>query len=83
MKKYVFTAKNHMSKGIIYCWVNNNNNKCYVGSSINFTARLYKYYSYKYLNFNNSIINNALLKYGYSCFSFHILEFCKKDISIK
>ena len=75
-------ARLHKDEGIIYCWVNNTNKKCYVGSSVNLTARLYKYYSIKNLYDNKSAINSALLKYGYSGFSLHILEFCLKSNAI-
>jgi len=33
----------------VYRWVNKLNNKTYIGSSIDFTTRLYKYYSLKHL----------------------------------
>lgn len=83
MKKDIFTtARNQIGTGV-YCWLNNYNNKCYVGSSINFTMRLYKYYSLKHLHDSKTTINSALLKYGYSSFSLHILEYCDKNESIK
>ena len=76
-KGNIFTAaKNYADKGVIYCWVNNINNKCYVGS---FTMRLYKYYNVKSLQNSKSAIYTSLLKYAYSNFSLHILEFCNKD----
>jgi len=53
------------------------NKKTYIGSSVNFTTRLYKYYSVKYLMKHNTLINNALLKYGYSNFTLEILEYCE------
>ena len=71
------------NKGIIYCWLNNVNMKCYVGSSTNLNTRLYKYYSIKQLYKSKSAIFSALLKYGYSNFSLHILEHCSKDECIK
>ena len=75
-------TREYKDKGVVYCWVNNINKKCYVGSSINFSARLYKYYSIKQLYDSKSAISNALSKYGYSNFSMHILECCDKSISI-
>lgn len=79
-KKNIFTAaRAHLDKGVVYCWVNNLNKKCYVGSSINFTMRLYKYYSVKNLNENKNAISGAFLIYGYSNFSLHILEYCNKN----
>lgn len=83
-KNNIFTAaKNYTDIGVIYCWVNNVNNKCYVGSSTSFTMRLYKYYSVKSLKSSKSAIYTSLLKYGYSNFSLHILECCNKNETIK
>lgn len=68
----------------MYRWVNKVNNKTYISSSINFTNRLYKYYSLKNLMGNNTPIHNALIKYGYSNFSLEILEYCNiKDIVLR
>lgn len=53
------------------------NKKTYVGSSVNFSVRLYKYYSVKHLMQHNTTIHNALLKYGYSNFTLDILEYCE------
>lgn len=53
------------------------NKKTYVGSSVNFSVRLYKYYSIKHLMQHNTAIDNALLKYGYSNFTLDILEYCE------
>jgi len=83
-KKYIFAmAKDLKDKGVIYCWINNLDNKRYVGSSTNLTARLYKYYNLKHLLKNKSVISNALCKYGYSKFSLHILEVCDKSKCIE
>jgi group I intron endonuclease len=60
----------------VYRWVNLVNNKTYIGSSINFSVRLYKYYSLKHLIENKTPIHNALVKYGYSKFKLEILEYC-------
>lgn len=66
----------------VYLWLNNINSKIYVGSSVNLTTRLYKYYSVKNLTLHNTTIHNALLKYGFSNFSLAILEYIanKEDI---
>ena len=48
-----------------------------------FTLRLYKYYSVKSLQNSKSAIYTSLLKYGYSNFSLHRLEYCNKDETIK
>nr|YP_009262167.1 GIY-YIG endonuclease [Chrysoporthe cubensis]AMX22242.1 GIY-YIG endonuclease [Chrysoporthe cubensis] len=63
------------NKAGIYCWINNINDKFYVGSSVNLTERFYKYYSLKHLTMRKTPIHNAILKYGYSNFSLAILEF--------
>jgi len=73
--------KENKNKVVVYRWVNNVNNKTYVGSSVDFTTRLYKYYSIKHLMENKTHIHNALVKYGYSNFSLEILEYSNiKDI---
>ena len=56
---------------------NNVNQKTYIGSSSNFSVRLYKYYSVKHLMKYNTAIHNALLKYGHSNFTLDILEYCE------
>lgn len=69
--------KENRNKAVIYRWINNVNKKTYIGSSVNFTVRLYKYYSVKHLINHNTPIHNALLKYGYSNFTLEILEYCE------
>lgn len=79
-KNNIFSlARAQAENGVVYCWVNNTNQKCYLGSSVNFTMRLYKYYSAKHLYESNTAISKALNKYGYSNFSLHILEYCNKN----
>lgn len=79
-KENIFAlSKELRDKGVVYCLQNNVNNKIYVGSSTNFTFRLYKYYSISYLYNNKTAINNALAKYGYSQFSLYIIDVCDKD----
>lgn len=73
--------KENKNKVVVYRWVNKVNNKTYVGSSVDFTTRLYKYYSLKHLMKNKTPIHNALVKYGYSNFSLEILEYSNiKDV---
>lgn len=67
---------------MVYRWINNLNKKTYIGSSVNFGSRLYKYYSVKHLKEHNTPIHNALLKYGHSNFSLEILEICERDNSV-
>jgi len=62
----------------VYRWVNNINNKTYIGSSVNFSSRLYRYYNLDHLNKRKTPIHNALLKYGHSNFSLEILEYCER-----
>jgi len=69
-------------KGGIYRWINNTNGKSYVGSSVDLSKRLYRYYSLAHIidRSKHSLICKALIKYGYSKFSFEILEFCDLKI---
>ena len=68
-------------KAGIYRWINNKNGKSYIGSSTDLSKRLYKYYSLAHILVQSkfSLICKALVKYGYSNFSFEILEYCNKD----
>jgi hypothetical protein len=77
-KKQIYL--NNKGKSGIYMWVNTINNKRYVGSSVDLHRRFSAYYSVAYLTkYNNIIIHRALLKYGYSAFSLHILEYCNRE----
>jgi len=71
-------------KSGIYRWTNNISAKSYVGSSINLSARLYRYYSLAHIaaQAKHSLICKALVKYGYSNFRFEILEYCNKHDTI-
>jgi len=75
--------QDNKGKSGIYRWVNNINGKCYVGSAVNITNRLYQYFSAKRLMTDNMAINKAILKYGYSNFSFEILEYCSVEELLK
>ena len=62
-------------------WVNNINNKSYVGKSINLYNRLNKIYlSIFYINKNKEkmAICAAISKYGIDKFSFYVLELIAK-----
>jgi len=61
----------------VYRWINNKNGNTYIGSSIKLSTRLYTYYSLRSLAKSNRPIDRALLKHGYSNFSFEILEYCE------
>ena len=63
----------------IYCFVNKENNRKYVGQSINILQRLkqHKYrYNIKKDSGYKSAFHSALRKYGWDNFSFYILEEC-------
>jgi group I intron endonuclease len=71
-------------KSGIYIWINNINNKFYIGSSKNLgdkgSGRLNRYYRPSYLiNEEKSLIKDAIKKYGYGNFSVGILEYCTVD----
>lgn len=76
---------NHKKIGI-YRWVNNITGETYIGSSVDLYRRIRLYYNYNYisdLTKNRSRIHAGLLKYGYSNFSFEVLEYCKKDVVLE
>lgn len=67
-------------KSGIYMWTNKLNYKRYVGSSVALSRRILEYYNVnRILNEKSMPINVALLKYGYTNFSFTILEICDKN----
>src|SRR5437588_7973069 len=74
-------------KAGIYMWKNTLNDKQYIGSAVDLSNRLSKYYSTSYmeneLNRGNSHIYRALLKNGYSNFSLTILEYCEPEKCIE
>lgn len=81
-KKEIYS--NSKGKSGIYMWVNTINNKKYVGSSAELQRRFSAYYSIAYITkYNTTMIHRALLKYGYSAFSLHILEYCNSSVLIE
>lgn len=60
----------------IYLWLNNINNKSYVGKSVNIYQRLSKYFSKSYTinNKKKMAICGAIDKYGINNFTFYVLE---------
>lgn len=84
--KFVIYKENRNKSGI-YRWNNLVTGSSYVGSALNLTKRLYNYFSPRFLEKeklrSNSIISNALLKYGYNNFSVDILEYCEPSSLIK
>ena len=59
-------------KAGIYRWINNNNGKSYIGSSVDLSKRLYRYFSLAHImvESKHSAICRALVKYGYGGFRF-------------
>lgn len=73
---------NHKKAGI-YRWINNDNNKTYIGSSVNLSNRFRLYFNYDFISDmsrNKSMIHEALAKYGYSRFTLEILEYCDESL---
>jgi len=76
--------KDNRGKSGIYLWENKINGNVYVGSSTSLTIRFIKYFNSNHLlKYANMNICKALLKYGYSNFSFHILEYCESDMCLQ
>ena len=68
------------NKSGVYRWVNNISKNTYVGSAIDLSNRLSRYYHNSELTKKNARpISQALLKYGHSNFTLEILEYCSKD----
>lgn len=84
--KFIIYKENKNKSGI-YRWNNLVTGDSYVGSALNLTNRLSKYFSPIFLKRNilksKSRINNSLLKYGYNNFSLDILEYCEPSVLIK
>ncbi len=71
----------------IYKLTNTITNESYVGSSINLTSRIRKYYSFKYIKNkalnSGSRISKAIFNYKINNFKFEILEYCNKESLIE
>jgi group I intron endonuclease len=59
------------------------NGKSYIGSSVDLGRRFSEYFRASQLKKDNKVINKALLKYGYSNFSFETLEHCDPSVVIQ
>lgn len=85
VKKDIYKDNNH--KTGIYLWTHKALGKQYVGSSLNISQRLVKYYSKACLvseiQRSNSAIYRAILKYGIKEFTFEVLEHCEADVLIE
>jgi group I intron endonuclease len=59
------------NKSGVYRWVNNINGKTYIGSAVDLSNRIIRYYNYKNISDwrKNMLIHKALLKFGYSNFT--------------
>lgn len=79
-KKKIY-KENHCKAGV-YMWTHINSGKRYIGSSLNLSQRLVKYFSKACLLYeikrSNSGIYRAILKYGISSFTFGIMEYCER-----
>jgi group I intron endonuclease len=76
-------ARENEGKCGVYRWTNTVNKKSYIGSSAELDVRFRGYFTPSRLNSRESIIYKALLKYGFSKFTFEILEYCSIDNLIK
>jgi len=68
--------KDNLGQSGIYRWVNNVNNKTFVGSGKDLKIRLACYYKLDMLKREKRPIHRALLKYGHENFTLEIIECC-------
>jgi len=68
--------KDIKNKSGIYQWTHLESGKTYIGSAVNLSKRVSKYFTIKFITrYKKSHINNALSLYSYSAFSFSIVEY--------
>jgi group I intron endonuclease len=60
-------------------WTNNTNGKSYIGSAVNLAIRIFQYYNLDFISKYNMTVYKAIIKYGYSCFTLEILEYCEPN----
>ena len=73
-------TKELKQKSGIYCIVNTDNQKKYVGSSRNLYQRLQKHRAYLRKNIHeNKKLQNSWNKHGEDSFQYFILEFCPEE----
>lgn len=71
-------------KSGIYCLVNTENQKKYVGSSKNIYQRLQKHRAYLRKNMHeNKKLQNSWNKHGEDCFQYYVLEFCSESMLLE
>jgi group I intron endonuclease len=71
--------KENKGKVGIYRWINNVNNKTYIGSGVDLSKRLGSYYRIKELERKSRPIDTALIKHGHANFTLEILEYSTKE----
>lgn len=72
--------KDNKSKSGVYAWVNNTNNKIYIGSGCILYTRISNYYQQSYYKARPSVyILRALIKYGIENFTLVILAYTDTD----
>jgi group I intron endonuclease len=74
--------KENKGKSGIYRWTNLLHGKSYIGSSVDLSRRLGKYFNFNQLAISNMVINKALLKHDISNFSLEILEYCEPENAV-
>lgn len=82
----VLAIKENKKKSGVYKWKNLINNKIYIGSSVDLSSRLYKYFNLNRLiegPEKNKPICRALVKYGHSNFQLEIIEYCASADVVK
>jgi hypothetical protein len=68
------------NKSGVYLWLHKSNGKFYIGSSVDLRVRFYDYFSKSYFaNSGNTIIANAISKYGLNSFEYLVLEVTETD----
>lgn len=84
--KYLIYKENLRKPGV-YLWTNLITGEFYIGSSIDLTSRLRRYYSLICLKISldmaDSKIYESFLNYGHSNFSLDILEYCEPNLLLK
>lgn len=75
-------ARDFKNKTIIYMWFNKITGKVYIGSGLNGSSRLSRYFFPSVLKSSNSRIYKNILKYGHDSFSLSVLEVVGESNSV-